>query len=659
MTQTVPDTSAYVKEALSLVCEDNSLFDVFQHSPTFKPSNETRSLLLKEIPSPSNVIPSSPSVLTSLSSTASVSSSASSPAIMGTSPGFPMNPMADMESYNAQFYPSWGQQQAGSPMMQTYDSTTNYATPPLNYPCNAMYGVKTERCDGAGFDQVNPQAAGHPLPQRSLHPNKISNGSTFPTAPASGTPGEDPRSSTDGFSTSEGNKKNKRVLVPADPLIWSPCHVTAWLEWVVNEYGLHHIDLTKFSSVTGTELCRMNVEDLTRYTTRYNSEVLVQHLKFLKQAALHQLPVIKSEKLGTMSSPLTIEDYRAIYQGSESSGEKLSVEETYNLLGPLCSRLCKQGGGQIQLWQFLLELLSDPANATCITWEGTSGEFKMVDPDEVARRWGERKSKPNMNYDKMSRALRYYYDKNIMTKVHGKRYAYKFDFHGLAQAIQVTNNSDRYGYTYTQTPRLPSYAESMKNSYSTSDTESSSAPSFHLPTPDDSVFPQHPFSSSGHLPPQIYPPHSSEYNERHSWSEHSASGYYSNGYEAPPSIGEISSARSTSSAGGSAGDFPDTPYNFHPPNNFAPYTVPPQNISSNPVTTSYYSTPGQFAPSSYETPYSSTMTSHNMTSQPMTSPTNMYTCGQEAYSVAPAGSLQQNAYHKPLEQINIDSGVLY
>lgn len=31
---------------------------------------------------------------------------------------------------------------------------------------------------------------------------------------------------------------------------------------------------------------------------------------------------------------------------------------------------------------------------------------------------------------------RYYYDKNIMTKVHGKRYAYKFDFHGLMAACQ-------------------------------------------------------------------------------------------------------------------------------------------------------------------------------------------------------------------------------
>ena len=69
------------------------------------------------------------------------------------------------------------------------------------------------------------------------------------------------------------------------------------------------------------------------------------------------------------------------------------------------------------MWQFLLELLSDSENSTCITWDGTSGEFKLIDPDEVARRWGERKSKPNMNYDKLSRALRYYYDKNIMTKV--------------------------------------------------------------------------------------------------------------------------------------------------------------------------------------------------------------------------------------------------
>lgn len=131
------------------------------------------------------------------------------------------------------------------------------------------------------------------------------------------------------------------------------------------------------------------------------------------------------------------------------------------MFGPTSSRLASSGSGQIQLWQFLLELLSDSSNANCITWEGTNGEFKLTDPDEVARRWGERKSKPNMNYDKLSRALRYYYDKNIMTKVHGKRYAYKFDFQGLAAATQPAT-ADPAAYKYQSDLFMSSYHHSTK-----------------------------------------------------------------------------------------------------------------------------------------------------------------------------------------------------
>ena len=34
-------------------------------------------------------------------------------------------------------------------------------------------------------------------------------------------------------------------------------------------------------------------------------------------------------------------------------------------------------------------------------------------------------------------ACRYYYDKNILTKIPGKRYAYKFDFHALTLACRA------------------------------------------------------------------------------------------------------------------------------------------------------------------------------------------------------------------------------
>lgn len=65
----------------------------------------------------------------------------------------------------------------------------------------------------------------------------------------------------------------------------------------------------------------------------------------------------------------------------------------------------------VTLWQFLLQLLLDSSNEQLICWTNEEGEFKLLQAEEVARLWGARKNKPNMNYDKLSRALRYYYDK--------------------------------------------------------------------------------------------------------------------------------------------------------------------------------------------------------------------------------------------------------
>ncbi len=39
--------------------------------------------------------------------------------------------------------------------------------------------------------------------------------------------------------------------------------------------------------------------------------------------------------------------------------------------------------GPIQLWQFILELLSDKTCQDFVCWTGDGWEFKMIDPDEV------------------------------------------------------------------------------------------------------------------------------------------------------------------------------------------------------------------------------------------------------------------------------------
>ncbi|XP_006873142.1 PREDICTED: Friend leukemia integration 1 transcription factor [Chrysochloris asiatica] len=249
----------------------------------------------------------------------------------------------------------------------------------------------------------------------------------------------------------------RRVIVPADPTLWTQEHVRQWLEWAIKEYGLMEIDTSFFQNMDGKELCKMNKEDFLRATSLYNTEVLLSHLSYLRDSSLLAYNTTshtdQSSRLSIKEDPSYDSVRRGGWGNNMNSGlnkspplggaqtmskntEQRPQPDPYQILGPTSSRLANPGSGQIQLWQFLLELLSDSANASCITWEGTNGEFKMTDPDEVARRWGERKSKPNMNYDKLSRALRYYYDKNIMTKVHGKRYAYKFDFHGISQALQ-------------------------------------------------------------------------------------------------------------------------------------------------------------------------------------------------------------------------------
>ncbi|TRZ10515.1 hypothetical protein HGM15179_016599 [Zosterops borbonicus] len=299
----------------------------------------------------------------------------------------------------------------------------------------------------------------------------------------------------------------RRVIVPADPTLWSTDHVRQWLEWAVKEYGLPDVDILLFQNIDGKELCKMTKDDFQRLTPSYNADILLSHLHYLRETPLPHLTSDDVDKALQNSPRLMharntggatfIFPNTSVYpeatqriatrpdlpyeqarrsawtshshpspqskatQPSSSTVPKTEDQrpqlDPYQILGPTSSRLANPGSGQIQLWQFLLELLSDSSNSNCITWEGTNGEFKMTDPDEVARRWGERKSKPNMNYDKLSRALRYYYDKNIMTKVHGKRYAYKFDFHGIAQALQPhPPESSMYKYP-SDLPYMSSY----------------------------------------------------------------------------------------------------------------------------------------------------------------------------------------------------------
>ena len=84
--------------------------------------------------------------------------------------------------------------------------------------------------------------------------------------------------------------------------------------------------------------------------------------------------------------------------------------------------------GPTSLWEFLLELLANPTYEPYIQWRNREhGLFKILNSEVVAALWGKHKHRTNMNFDKMARAMRYYYGKNILDKgANGGRLEYEF-----------------------------------------------------------------------------------------------------------------------------------------------------------------------------------------------------------------------------------------
>lgn len=106
-------------------------------------------------------------------------------------------------------------------------------------------------------------------------------------------------------------------------------------------------------------------------------------------------------------------------------GEKVEEYENFNKLKMHLNK--RQHRKLIPLWKFLLHLLNRDKKSSYIEWSAERPlEFRILDTNSVAELWGSMKNKTDMTYEKLGRAMRYYYGKSIIEKVNGKRYSYRF-----------------------------------------------------------------------------------------------------------------------------------------------------------------------------------------------------------------------------------------
>ncbi|XP_076300462.1 DNA-binding protein Ets97D isoform X2 [Lasioglossum baleicum] len=227
-------------------------------------------------------------------------------------------------------------------------------------------------------------------------------------------------------------KEQERLKIPPDPKDWTQTHVKHWLQWAVRQFNLASVRLADWN-ITGQQLCNLTLEEFQAKVPLDPGEVFWTHLELLRKCkfvAVVQKDPPESPTENSIDRSMKVRNQRTakprqlVNQQARVVSVPLENIDATPITIATSSRAVNSG--QIQLWQFLLELLTDREHRGAIQWVGAEGEFKLNQPEAVAQLWGARKNKPSMNYEKLSRALRYYYDGDMISKVHGKRFVYKF-----------------------------------------------------------------------------------------------------------------------------------------------------------------------------------------------------------------------------------------
>ncbi|XP_044536897.1 ETS homologous factor [Gracilinanus agilis] len=225
---------------------------------------------------------------------------------------------------------------------------------------------------------------------------------------------------------------------------WHEIHPQYWTKYQVWEWLQHLLDTNQLDAscipfqefdINGEHLCSMSLQEFTRAAGTAGQILYsnLQHLKWNGQCSSDpfQSPhnvIVKTEQTGE-PQPISLEKgltfmLDCILCSSSADSSDLKKEQEH----PAKSHTKKHNPRGTHLWEFIRDILLNPEkNPGLIKWEDRSeGIFRFLKSEAVAQLWGKKKNNSSMTYEKLSRAMRYYYKREILERVDGRRLVYKF-----------------------------------------------------------------------------------------------------------------------------------------------------------------------------------------------------------------------------------------
>ncbi|KRX19707.1 ETS homologous factor [Trichinella nelsoni] len=238
-------------------------------------------------------------------------------------------------------------------------------------------------------------------------------------------------------------------------LEWAIDDVIGWMIHVARKYNVpvEEMNMHRFSGCTGAILLMMNQGNFVERDPAFGSILFEELQKIIEEnsSSINKQPSGVSNFFMDQSTSNSHEQFslpssnrssildlhtanisdESVSSNVRGSGRKWAGSRKMN---------SNQEGSNAQnnkrphpkagnkLWEFIRDALKNPETMPSILrWENREeGVFRIVESEKLARLWGMKKNNSRMTYEKLSRAMRYYYNSKIILPVSGRRLVYKF-----------------------------------------------------------------------------------------------------------------------------------------------------------------------------------------------------------------------------------------